>query len=324
MNKRNSAYLQVTRKCNNGCIFCSNPVFEKELELDVLFSEIKRLKETGVNEIVLTGGEPTTYKKIFELIDFIISENLKFRIISNGVNFVDKEFVGKLKENGLEHVHVSIHHYIEDVADKLSQVKGHFKKTLQGIRNLIDVGVYVDINSTINSLNSGCLSKFIEFMIKKYPEIGHYVFNNLDPGNSDGVHQSRAGQNPWIIAKFSDMELELSKMVDVLKENNKTFRIERVPLCYMRGFEECSTETRKIVKDEVYRCSFVQKDSDENVIRTVNPGFDRIKADICKNCKLNDICVGVQKEYVNIYSSSEISPSFENPVLIEKKILENE
>jgi len=323
MEKRNSAYLQVTRKCNNACVFCSNPVFEKELQIEQLFEEILKLKKTGVNEIVLTGGEPTTYKKLFEVVNFILNENLKFRIISNGVNFDDKEFVQKLYDLGLNHVHISVHHYLEDKSDELSKVSGHFVKTIRGIRNLIDLGIRVDINSTINSLNSNCLLDFVKFMTYKFPEIKHYVFNNLDPGNSDGVHQSRAGKNPWIIAKFSDIEFELFKMVEFLKENNKTFRIERVPLCFMRGFEEFSTETRKIVKDEVYRCSFVQKGTEDNVIRTVNPGFDRIKSDICNLCKLNEICVGVQKEYINIYDNKELSPSFENLEKIKEKILKN-
>jgi hypothetical protein len=42
----------------------------------------------------------------------------------------------------------------------------------------------------------------------------------------------------------------LKKAVLLLENNNKTCRIERLPLCFMRWFEHVSTETRKIVKNE--------------------------------------------------------------------------
>ena len=35
-----------------------------------------------------------------------------------------------------------------------------------------------------------------------------------------------------------------------LHKEGRTFRVERVPLCYMTEFAHCSTETRKIVKGE--------------------------------------------------------------------------
>ncbi len=49
---------------------------------------------------------------------------------------------------------------------------------------------------------------------------------------------------------FAKFELPLRRAMQYLESTNRTSRVERVPLCYMRGFEHFSTETRKIVKDE--------------------------------------------------------------------------
>lgn len=319
MKSRKAAYLQVTRKCNNACIFCSNPQFDKEYSLKEVKNRVSEFKNQEITEILLTGGEPTIVDFLPEIITHIKKQGINPKIITNGVELSDKEFVKKLYAAGLRDVNVSIHSCNEEIANKLSQKKDHFKKALSGIRNALDMGMGVTINSTINSLNCKNLSNNVKFFTEKFPEIKHYVFNNLDPGRADGILKSRAGENPWIVAKLTDMELELHNMVNVIKKNDKTFRIERVPLCYMPGFEEFSTETRKIVKEELYICSFIEKDR-KNEIRTVRPAQLRTKVACCKKCKLTNICAGVQQEYLDIYGNGEIYPVFNDPDKIKAKI----
>lgn len=314
--------MQVTRECNNECIFCSNPQFECEFPLNNLKREIMRFKRMGITDIIMTGGEPTLVGFLPELIDFIIKQKIKPGVITNGVMLADYEIPKTLFHSGLRDINISIHSGRKDIADRLSQKKGHFRKALQGIRNAIDTGMSVSINSTINSLNCKRLPSFADFMTDAFPEVKHYVFNNLDPGKADGRLQSGAGKNPWIVARFTDFELELKRMVDVLLSNSKTFRIERVPLCYMRGFEEFSTETRKIVKGEKYICLFIEGDSREN-LRIVNPSQRRTKAECCKSCLLGSICAGVQEEYVQLHGTDELYPVFGSPESIKGRVLKS-
>ena len=133
---------------------------------------------------------------------------------------------------------------------------------------------------------------------------------------------NRAGKNPWILAKLTDLELELSKMVQTLTANKKTFRIERVPLCYMQGFEEFCTETRKIVKDEKYICSFIEKDR-KNELRISGPKHSKNKADVCSICFLNKICSGLDLGYISFFGTSELYPIFKSPNKIINEILNN-
>jgi len=319
MIKRKSANMQITRECNNECIFCSNPQFEKEYSFKDSKQTVLKLKEEGVNEIFLTGGEPTTVNYLPEIIRFIKKQGIEPRMITNGVKLSDKKLVKKIYNAGLRSVNVSVHSSNQELADKLSQKNGHFKKTLQGIKNLLRYRFDVQINSTINSLNGNLLLEYSKFFTKNFPEIKHFVFNGLDPGCSDGNLKSRAGKNPWIIARFVDFELELNRMTNFLTNEGKTFRIERVPLCYMQGFEEFSTETRKIVKNEQYICSFIEKGL-KNEIKIHKPLQLRTKVDCCAFCKLNKICSGMQKEYLMIHGDKEFYPIFSDPQKIIDKI----
>lgn len=321
MKNRKAANMQITRECNNECIFCSNPQFEKDYGIEEAKKTALRLKRESVTEIFLSGGEPTICKFLFKIIEYLKEISIEPRMVTNGVELSDKKLAKKLYKAGLRSINVSIHSDRDIIADRLSQREGHFSKSLKGIRNLLDEGFDVQINSTINSLNCKRLLEFVKFFDRKFPNITHFVFNGLDPGHSDGVLRSRAGENPWIVPRFVDFELSLSRMADFLKAKGKTFRIERVPLCYMCGFEEFSTETRKIVKNEHYITSFIEK-TKNNELRRVSPTQFRIKAECCKVCRLNEICTGVQKEYILIHGDKEFYPVFDDPSDIIKRIRE--
>jgi MoaA/NifB/PqqE/SkfB family radical SAM enzyme len=193
------------------------------------------------------------------------------------------------------------------------------QKTLLGIKNALACNFNVNINTTINALNYKQLPEFVEIMSLVFMNINHFVFNFLDPGMSDGNIKSRASENPAVVAKYADIISPLKKMVGILKKRGKTFRIERVPLCCMSGFEEYSTETRKIVKEELYICSFVEKNN-KNRIRIVKPGLLRTKVAACKKCSLDSICAGVQPEYLEIHGESGLKAVEKNINRIIKKI----
>lgn len=321
MTKRNTAYMQLTRKCNNKCVFCSNPCFDKEIEIKEIEKRIRFYKEKGINELTFSGGEPTECQFLPEAIKLAIEYGMEPKIITNGVNLSDLEYAKRLKKAGLNHLHISIHSHIEKDSDLLTSKKGHFKKSIKGIKNCIQLKMQVDINSVINSLNAKYLLKFVEYFTKNFPEIKHYVFNNIDLGEADKQLKSRAWENKWVIARFVDMEIELFKAAKFLENKRKTYRIERVPLCYMGGFEHFSTETRKIAKKESYKCIFIEKEKEDLFLELKDPREERrYKGKNCEKCLLNSICAGLCIEYYTLFGDSELFPIFKKPEKIIRKI----
>jgi MoaA/NifB/PqqE/SkfB family radical SAM enzyme len=307
MKKRKAAYIQITRKCNNECVFCSNPQFEKEISLAEAKKSIDALCAEGVTEMFLTGGEPTTSPHLFEIIRYLRERQVTPRMITNGVELSNMALAKRIYAAGIRSINLSFHSHLENTADLLSGKPGHFQKQLMGIHNALRVGFDININTTINAENYDHLPELVTFIAKAFPHIGHFVFNFLDPGMADGNLHSRAHDNPWVVAKFPLVRPFLANMVKRLKKYHKTFRIERVPLCCMKGFEEYSTETRKIVKEELYMCSFIEKES-VNKIRVVNPYQGRIKLPCCEKCILDMICAGIQKEYLSIHDAKGLVP----------------
>ena len=116
---RKAAYLQIIRKCNNECIFCSNPQFEKEISFKEAVKEVAALKKEGVNEVFLTGGEPTISKDLFRIIQYLRENKIEPRMITNGVELSSIKIVKKLKEQGIRSINISLHSCDEGIADEL-------------------------------------------------------------------------------------------------------------------------------------------------------------------------------------------------------------
>ncbi len=301
--EKNFGYMQITRKCNRECVFCSNPYVEDELTFEEAKRQIDDYAKKGINEIVFTGGEPTINGNLPELIKYCKSIWMECRIITNAQKLADAEYAKKLADAGLKHVMVSIYSHERDIEEKLTKTEGSFEKTIKGIKNSLRYFPAININITINSLNASHLHETIGFLVEKFPEIKHYVFNNLDV-------TGRALENKWTVPKLVDIELGLSKALELLNLHGKTFRVERVPLCYMQGFEEFSTETRKIVKKQQYRCLFLNDSGRE--LREIK-NFYYSKAECCNFCFLNKICAGLNERYAKIFGLNELFPVFDNP-----------
>lgn len=306
----NLAYLQITRKCNQECRFCSNPPSGwKDMSLTTAKKIVDGYRKKGYDGVIITGGEPTTYSQLCGLIEYCSTKKIYTKLITNAQKTADKKFLLSLVKSGLQHVHVSIYSNRRDIQSFLTKKEDsleNIKKTLGYLSRIPEVRT--DINITFNKYNAGHISSVVRFIVKNYSFVKHFSFNNLDPASE------RAKENTDMIPKFSDLEVELVKMVKILEKYQKTFRVERVPLCYMPGFEHVSTETRKIVKKEFRPLHFLDKRG-----LVVQKNFYRDKPKKCKTCSLDEICAGLcaMDKY---YSSKELYPVFVSKEKIIRKI----
>lgn len=304
----NIGYMQVVRHCNQYCRFCSNPETPYILDLDTAKREVDDFAARGYFGIILTGGEPSLSPIIADVTRYAIERGLHVRMITNGSKIADMETARAFVESGLRHYHVSIHSYREDVEDFLTGVKGSFALAMQALENLGalneeliragEPGVTVNINTVINSFNCDHLHESVRYFVERFPYLAHFVWNNLDPS------MGRAETNRDTAHRLRDFEVSLYKAMRYLSEQRRTFRVERVPLCFMPEFAHASTETRKIIKGEERIVHFLDE---KGTVRQTD--FRHPKAEVCTHCTLNDICGGLF-ELGDWYDLDELSPVF--------------
>lgn len=281
-------YIQVNRYCNNKCHFCSNPSNGADITYERGIELIDDFLSKNYDGVIFTWWEPTLSPNLSLWIKYSNKKWLECRVISNGMMCADCEYMQKLKDVWLSLIHFSLYSYIPKIHDFLTDTPWSYKKVLLAIQNALSLWINVQINSVINKYNQNHLDKTTKFIVKNFPNITHFVWNNLDPLM---MRQTKIALST--LPDFDIASLSLIHAMKFLELSWRTFRVERFPLCFMRGYEYASTETRKIIKNEerlVYFLDFRETINDKWA------DFIHDKFLECNNCDLNSICAWVYEK----------------------------
>ncbi|HOX44680.1 MAG TPA: radical SAM protein [Myxococcota bacterium] len=297
----NLGYIQVTRLCNQRCLFCSNPELPVTLGLEESWRQLEKLKAADYDGVILTGGEPSMHPELETIVRQAREVGLAVRIITNGQKTSNLNYLKKLKKAGLSHLHFSVHSVREEVQAFLSGNPDSWDNLLGSFENAGKLGLAVDVNTVMCAQNADHLDENVRFLVQRFPFIHHFVWNNIDP------KMNRVSENPHTLAKLADLELSLHRAMRFLEECARTFRIERLPLCYMAEFAHTSTETRKIVKGEERTVHFLDAKGE---VRQVDFFHDKGRA--CSACLLSSICAGLY-DLNGAYREDELYALFLDP-----------
>lgn len=300
-------YIQVNRHCNNACHFCSNPSNWNNITLERWIELLDDFKSKRYAWVIFTWGEPTLSPDLPKWISYSRELWLWNRMISNGMMCSNPDFVQRLADSWLELIHFSVYSCYEKVHDFLTDTPWSWKKLMKSITNALNSWIRVQINTVINHYNQNHLDKTVKFLVKHFPPITHFIWNNLDP------EMMRKTDTAWSTLPDYDLfKPSLNEAMDFLDSTNRTYRAEKMPLCYIRWHEWCSTETRKIVKEEERIIHFL--DFREEIRET---DFYHDKLSACKECDLNTICSWIYEQekyynYVNVYPQNVSKDELKN------------
>jgi MoaA/NifB/PqqE/SkfB family radical SAM enzyme len=141
--------IAITGKCNLACQYCfyaDEMVARKNLPTERWLSFFNELGQLGVMTVCLTGGEVFTRPDLFELIDGIIANRMRYSLLSNGTLITEetlKQFeVGKRRQR-LDSIQISVDGSSAEVHD-LSRPKS-FGRALRGLKLLKEAGYPVTV-----------------------------------------------------------------------------------------------------------------------------------------------------------------------------------
>jgi len=295
----NIGYIQVVRHCNHFCGFCSNPTTPYTHTFDSMRVLVDDLVKRGYFGVILTGGEPTLHPELPAIARYAADQGMHVRMITNGSRLAEPAFAQQLAEAGLKLVHVSVYSVRPAVEERLRGMPNTLEKAFAAVENANRFGIDVNINCVINRLNADHLDENIRYWMKHHPYISHFVWNNLDPS----MGRAEVNQDQFL-PRLADFELSLNRALRLLHSSGRTFRVEKVPLCYMGDFPWASTETRKIVKGEERIVHFL--DAKQTVRQT---DWEHIYSPECSACSVRAICGGLFDRGRG-YDPGELAPMF--------------
>ena len=291
------ADLKVGFSCNNHCFFCVQGK-KREQYPDKTTAQIKKEMRSAIKDcqgIVLTGGEPTIRKDIFELAGY--AKKLGFKVIqiqSNGRMFAYRSFCEKIIKAGANEFSPALHGHIAPLHEYLTGAPGSFAQVVGGIKNLKALGQTVITNTVITKSNYRHLPQIAKLLVSL--GVDQYQFAFVHPLGSAAKNLNS------IVPRMRLIEPFVKKGLDVGIKAGKTVMTEAIPYCFMSGYEDYVAE-RIIPDSKIYDYKKVIEDFTE---ARRNEG--KSKDSQCLKCRYDKICEGPWREYPQNFGWSEFKP----------------
>jgi radical SAM protein with 4Fe4S-binding SPASM domain len=159
--------LALTYRCQNDCGHCYNETKDKnELTVEQWKTVIGRLWDEGIPHIVFTGGEPTLYTGLDQLIAKSEEFGQVTGLVTNGRGLGKPGYLKDLVKLGLDHVQITVLSSREVMHDKLTGAAGSWSETIQGLKTALNEDLYVSTNTTIMRENLDDMEKTMRFLIE--------------------------------------------------------------------------------------------------------------------------------------------------------------
>jgi MoaA/NifB/PqqE/SkfB family radical SAM enzyme len=291
------ADIKVGFSCNNICKFCVQGDKRKKYgdkTIDEIKNNIIEAKKT-CNSIVLTGGEPTMRKDIFEIVSFGKKVGFEeIQIQTNGRMFAYLDFCKKLIAAGATEFSPALHGHIPELHDYLTGATSSYRQVVCGIKNLKSLNQLVITNTVITKSNYVHLPQIAKLLSALKVDQFQFAF----------VHALGSALQKFdsVVPRKTLVEPYVKAALDVGIKNGISVMTEAIPYCFMRGYEKYVAE-RMIPDTEIYDYKVIVND-----FTKARKDEGKVRGKICESCKKNNICEGPWREYPEKYGWGEFSP----------------
>ena len=168
---------EITRSCALACVHCRAEAVPqrdpRELTTEEAFDVLDQIVDLGKPILVVTGGDPMMRRDVFEILEGAVGRGLKVGFSPSATRLVTREAVQRVRDTGVDMVHVSLDGSCPDVHDSFRRVPGAFQRTVEIAGDVRRVGLPLQIGTTVTRHNIDDLPAILNVV----REIGANVWN---------------------------------------------------------------------------------------------------------------------------------------------------
>ena len=200
---------EVTRACAYACIHCRADAQHKRdpRELSTAEAEalIDRLAAFGNAPIlVFTGGDPMMRPDLFELIAYATLKGLRCSLTPTATALPTRERLEKVRDAGIRRIALSLDAPRPEVHDNFRQVPGSWQRTMDILHRAQDVGLSVQVNTTVSKHNVDILHEMVPF-IQEVNAVQWSVFFLVPTGRAQAKNMITAEQHEQVFNWLYDL-----------------------------------------------------------------------------------------------------------------------
>lgn len=267
--------------CNQDCAFCWQSRAWPEPDTETCRSWIDEMADRGVSNLLLSGGEPTTYGELPELVSYAVTTHgMEVGLETNAIRFRKGRYLEDLMERGLTKALISLHSADPVVSDAMTRAAGTWTGTVAGIESALDAGLLVALNCVIDADNVDGLEEHARFVVERFASRPHARIHQVIYS-----HPSSA----WDTELYGRKQISLDRVRPGLVAASRILLAADLTVSTggSCGFPPCVVSEEPRLAMPSNREEFDTADLS-----------GRAHGSVCEGCSSRSTCLGVRREYL--------------------------
>lgn len=208
---------EVTRACDLECVHCRAEAIKErhplELSTEEGFALLDEIRRFGKPLFIFTGGDPLKRPDLFELISHAKEIGLSPGMSPSGTPLLNRKNLAKAKEAGINTVSISIDAPTAECHDAFRRVEGSFDLSTKAARTVRQLGLRLQINTTITAYNLGMLDEMAQ-LVNELGAARWEVFYLVPTGRGGELDRATAQQyedvSNWLYDQTDKMSAHIT------------------------------------------------------------------------------------------------------------------
>jgi MoaA/NifB/PqqE/SkfB family radical SAM enzyme len=202
---------EVTRACALKCAHCRAEAIARRDPNELTTAQAKSLMDqvaafgTPSPLVVLTGGDPMWRKDLAEIVSYGRTRGLTIALTPSGTAAATRARLHELRDAGIARLAVSMDAADPEAHDGFRGVKGSHMWTRRIIADAIDLGIPLQINTTVSGWTLGGLRAMADY-VTTLPIQLWAVFFLVETGRGASLEQISAVQCEEVLQFLADLQ----------------------------------------------------------------------------------------------------------------------
>ena len=149
------AVWELTLKCNLACSHCGSRAGDRredELSTEEALALVRQLREIGITEVTIEGGEAFLRPDWLEIARAITDHGMRCSMVTGGYG-ISRETAHRMKEAGIAQVSISVDG-LEATHDRIRGREGSFRFCFESFGHFRAAGIQITANTQLNRLSA--------------------------------------------------------------------------------------------------------------------------------------------------------------------------
>lgn len=201
--------LILTDICNFKCPYCRemNDDAKGTMSLAMAAQIVDYWTRNGLKNIRFSGGEPTMWKGLLELVKYTEAKPSIERIAISTNGSADTKYYQDLVDAGVNDFSISLDACCAETSDKMAGVKGHYDRVIKNIKYLSNI-TYVTVGIVLTPENLPEGLKTVELA----DELGVSDIRIISSAQFNGEMTEFIESNPLLVNRYKILAYRLLNM----------------------------------------------------------------------------------------------------------------